>query len=45
MAGWMRQTTAGGTLQTLRGGHFFLQERFEELIGLIEADLLAVTAK
>lgn len=44
MAGWLRQTTAGGTLRTLPGGHFFLQERFEELVGLIEADLLAVAA-
>lgn len=45
VAGWRRQTTSDGTLTTFRGGHFFLQEHVTELIGLIEADLTAATAR
>ena len=44
MVGWLRQTTASGRMRTFRGGHFFQQEHQAELIGIIEADLLAVRA-
>jgi len=44
VAGWLRQTTASASMRTFKGGHFFLQERFTELISLIEADLLGVRA-
>lgn len=41
MDGWRAHTTADFTLHALDGGHFFLEDRFDELITLIRAQLTA----
>lgn len=41
MDGWRAHTTAEFTLRALNGGHFFLEDRFDELIALIRAQLTA----
>ncbi|WP_433256793.1 thioesterase II family protein [Streptosporangium sp. CA-135522] len=42
MAGWERHTTAGFVLHHVEGGHFFLQDRLDDLIALLSADLRSV---
>jgi surfactin synthase thioesterase subunit/phosphopantetheinyl transferase len=39
MLGWAHHTSAGFRLHTLAGGHFFLQDARDELVGLLSADL------
>ncbi|MCT2581936.1 thioesterase II family protein [Actinophytocola gossypii] len=40
MDGWTAHTSAGFTLHTLPGGHFFLHEQVDRIAGVIMADLL-----
>ncbi|MFJ8585180.1 thioesterase II family protein [Streptomyces sp. NPDC093595] len=38
-AAWRELTTAGAALHTLPGGHFYLDERTEEVAGIVRATL------